>query len=108
MHWVVPLPGAPLSGYVQASITGDRTAHIAYELASRFWRQGIGSTAVAAMLAELQAMYGVSTFAATLKADNHRSLALLRSLGFSPEPPQGLSAVDLETDEIVMYRVDSC
>jgi RimJ/RimL family protein N-acetyltransferase len=37
---------------------------IAYELASRHWRQGIGSNAVAAVLAELRAHHGVDSFVA--------------------------------------------
>ena len=63
-------------------------ARVAYELGSRYWRQGIGRTAVAAMLAELRSEYGVQTFAAVLKAGNFRSLGLLRSLGFSPASAQ--------------------
>jgi len=85
LNWVVRLPSGALAGYVQATITHERVAHIAYELASRYWRQGIGSTAVRAMLAELAVAYGVRTFSATLKTKNYRSLALLRSLGFGPE-----------------------
>ncbi len=97
LNWVVRLPSGALAGYVQATITADRTAHIAYELASRFWRQGIGSAAVSGMLAELAATYGVSTFVATLKSRNHRSLALLRRLGFES---LGSAAVD----EVVMCK----
>ena len=97
LNWVVRLPTGALAGYVQATIAGDRTAHIAYELASRFWRQGIGSAAVSGMLAELAATYGVCTFVATLKARNHRSLALLRALGFEP-------VGSTDTDEVVMCK----
>lgn len=104
LNWVVRLPGGALSGYVQASITRDRTAHIAYEFASRFWRQGIGSAAVRTMLTELEATYGTRTFAATLKARNYRSFALLQSLDFDAKPPQGFPVIDHESDEIVMYR----
>jgi RimJ/RimL family protein N-acetyltransferase len=82
LNWVIRLPTGALAGYVQATIAPDGTAQIAYELASRFWRQGIGSAAVTGMLAELAASYGVSSFVATLKQRNYRSLALLSSLGF--------------------------
>jgi RimJ/RimL family protein N-acetyltransferase len=82
LNWVIRLPTGALAGYVQATIAQDGTAQIAYELASRFWRQGIGSAAVTGMLAELAASYGVSSFVATLKQRNYRSLALLSSLGF--------------------------
>jgi [ribosomal protein S5]-alanine N-acetyltransferase len=104
LNWVVRVPSGALAGYVQATITRDRTAHIAYELASRFWRQGIGSTAVSAMLTELATAYGIRRFAATVKARNDRSLAFLRSLGFSPQVPHDVPAVRHEPDEIVMYR----
>ena len=82
LNWVIRLPSGALAGYVQATIARDRTAHIAYELASKFWRRGIGSAAVSAMLKELAISYGVYTCVATLKERNYRSLALLRSLGF--------------------------
>lgn len=104
LNWVVRLPSGALAGYVQATIKRDRTAHIAYELASKFWRQGIGSASVTAMLEELEANYDVLAFAATLRARNYRSLSLLRSLGFGLEQPDGVSAVDHEFDEIVMYK----
>ena len=97
LNWVIRLPTGSLAGYVQATITRDRTAHIAYELASRFWRQGIGSAAVSCMLNELAVTYGVRTYVATLKERNYRSLALLRSLGFERAGPHG-------SDEIVMRR----
>jgi RimJ/RimL family protein N-acetyltransferase len=97
LNWVVRLPTGALAGYVQATIAADRTAHIAYELASRFWRQGIGRAAVSAMLEELGATYGVRTFMATLKERNYRSLALLQALGFELV---GSSVAD----EVVMRR----
>ena len=105
LNWVIRLPTGALAGYVQATVTDERTAHIAYELASKFWRQGIGSASVNAMLSELETNYGVRAFSATLKAKNDRSLALLKSLGFGSARPEGVSAVDHEPDEIVMYRV---
>jgi RimJ/RimL family protein N-acetyltransferase len=82
LNWVIRLPSGVLAGYVQATITQDLTAHVAYELGSKFWRQGIGSAAVSGMLKELVMTYGVHVFVATLKARNYRSLALLRTLGF--------------------------
>jgi len=103
LNWVIRLPSGALAGYVQATITRDRTAHIAYILGSRFWRQGIGSAAVRAMLSELAASYGVNTFAATLKARNYRSVAFLRNLGFGPRSPLRQHEVPVEPDEIVMY-----
>ena len=97
LNWVVRLPTGELAGYVQASIARDLTAEIAYEFASRFWRQGIGRVAVSGMLSELASSYGVSTFTATLKERNYRSLAFLSALGF-----EGVGSND--GNEIVMSK----
>jgi ribosomal-protein-alanine N-acetyltransferase len=97
LNWVIRLPTGALAGYVQATITRDGAALIAYELASRFWRQGIGSAAVRAMLRELTETYGVRTFVAELKERNHRSAALLNSMGFERVGPR-------RGDEIVMQK----
>jgi RimJ/RimL family protein N-acetyltransferase len=97
LNWVVRVPTGALAGYVQATIDSDGTAHIAYELASKFWRQGIGRAAVSAMLRELAVTYGVTVCVATLKARNYRSLALLQSLDFEPA---GAGAAD----ELVMRK----
>ena len=96
LNWVIRLPTGALGGYVQATVARDGTAYIAYVLASRHWRQGIGKAAVQWMMAELIAKYGVCRFMAALKAENFRSLALLRSLGFQ--------RIDCSGDEIVMSR----
>jgi len=104
LNWVIRLPSGELAGYVQATVTGEFVACVAYELASKFWRRGIGSIAVGAMITELGANYGVKTFVAILKARNVRSMAFLRHLGFSVEPPAGLTPVEHESDELVMYK----
>ena len=104
LNWVIRVQTGALAGYVQATIAPDGTAQIAYELGSRFWRQGIGGTAVRAMLAELAESYGVRTVSATVKARNYRSVAFLRSLDFDADPPHGGSAVRHEPDEVVMYK----
>jgi len=97
LNWVIRLPTGALAGYVQATIASDGAAHIAYELASKFWRRGIGSAAVSAMLEELAQAYGVQTFVATLKERNYRSLALLTKLGFEHAGRHG-------SDEIAMRK----
>jgi RimJ/RimL family protein N-acetyltransferase len=104
LNWVVRLPTGALAGYVQATIDHNGMAQIAYELASRFWRQGIASAAVTAMLVELEACYGVRVAVATVKATNYRSLALLKSLRFESQPPRASPVVDHRLDEIVMYK----
>ena len=97
LNWVIRLPSGALAGYVQATIKQDGKAHIAYELASKFWRQGIGSAAVRAMLEELEVSHRVSVCVATLKEQNYRSLALLHSLGFERS---GVA----DSDEVVMQK----
>ncbi len=104
LNWVVRLPGGELAGYTQATIEPGGVATVGYELASRYWRRGLGSCAVAAMLDELACAYRVHTFLAVLKARNFRSLALLRHLGFSAGLPDHLGRVEAEPDELVMYK----
>lgn len=104
LNWVVRLPTGELAGYVQATVMPSSRAFVAYEFASRHWRQGIGSRAVRAMLVELVEAYAVHTFVAVLKARNHRSLALLRSLGFSEEVPPAQSPADIDPDELALYK----
>ena len=105
LNWVIRLPSGVLAGYVQATVMQGDVAYVAYELASRFWRQGIGSAAVNAVLAELATNYAVRTFVAVLKARNFRSEALLVRLGFSPVPPPDVGPVTRESDEVVLYRL---
>ncbi len=104
LNWVIRLPSGRLAGYVQATVLRESTAFIAYELASRHWRQGIGSAAVTAVLQELVSTYHVHTCVAVFKARNFRSEALLRHLGFVSEPPAGLAPVPIEPDERVVYK----
>jgi RimJ/RimL family protein N-acetyltransferase len=84
LNWVIRPPGGNLAGYVQATVFQDCSAYVAYELNSQYWRQGISSTAVQAVLQELRDRCGVATFIAVLKARNYRSEALWRKLGFVP------------------------
>lgn len=105
LHWVIRLPGGKLAGYVQATVLPDRTAYVAYELNSRYWRQGIGSSAVRAVLQELREHYGVADFIAVLKAKNYRSEGLLRKLGFVPASEEKAARHRDEPDELVLVLV---
>lgn len=105
LNWVIRLPSGQLAGYTQATVLPSGVACVAYEIASRYWRQGIGSTAVAAMLAELRARYAVSLYVAVLKARNHRSLGLLRKLGFERASGVQVAAFGAQADELVMVKV---
>lgn len=104
LNWVIRLPRGRLAGYVQATVYPSGIAYVAYELNSRFWRQGIGSSAVRAMLEELRSEYDTQVFVAVLKAANYRSEALLRSLGFAPGNSQQQVEHRDGPDELVMLR----
>jgi RimJ/RimL family protein N-acetyltransferase len=82
LNWVVRTKAGLVAGYVQATVTPDGDAEIAYVLARPFQRQGIGFAAVTLMLDELAGAYGAIRAWATLDPDNAASLALLRKLGF--------------------------
>lgn len=88
LNWVLRLPDGHLAGHVQATLLQDGSAYIAYELGSRYWRRGMGSCAVGAMLAELKSQYAVSLAVAVLKAQNHRSRGLLQKLSFQRASPE--------------------
>lgn len=104
LNWVVRLPGGELAGYVQATVLASGIAYVAYELASRHWRRGIGTDAVSAMLDELRTRHGVHTFVAVLKAANYRSMGLLRRLEFTPAGECQAAEFRAAPDERVMIR----
>jgi RimJ/RimL family protein N-acetyltransferase len=104
LNWVVRLRGSSLIGFVQATLRQDRSAAIAYVFGSAHWGKGYASEAVKAMLAELVAYYGVTSFAAVLKRDNQHSVRLLDRLGFAAAAVDCASANDLPPDEVLMRR----
>jgi ribosomal-protein-alanine N-acetyltransferase len=104
LNWVIRLPGGRLAGYVQATVLPDKTAYVAYELNSQYWRQGIGSISVMAMMKELHEQYGTESFIAVLKARNFRSVALLKKLGFVQAGEALATQHQDEPDELVMVK----
>lgn len=104
LNWVIRLPSGELAGFVQATVLPTNTSYIAYELASRFWRRGIGSSAVSTVLEELACQYGVHRFVAVLKARNFRSHALLCRLGFAAGASEQNAVLAAEQDKIVMMK----
>jgi len=104
LNWAVRLPSGELAGYMQATVLPSRAALVAYELASRFWRKGIGSSAVSTTLEELRSNYSVRLFVAVYKAANNRSQGLLRRLGFHPASAQHVVEFGAEPDELVMVK----
>lgn len=104
LNWVLRLPNAELIGYVQATVYADARAAIAYELCSAYWGRGLARQAVAAMIDELGAQYGVRVLNAVLKRENARSLRLLECLGFGLAPAEARAALAVEPDELLMQR----
>jgi RimJ/RimL family protein N-acetyltransferase len=105
LNWVIRLESGDLAGYVQATVLRSGASYVAYELGSRYWRRGIATCAVLAMLEELRTGYHVHTFAAVLKAANFRSLGLLESLGFARASEEQVAQFGAEPDELVMVKV---
>lgn len=81
LNWIVRNAAGEIVGYVQATVTPDHSAEIAYVLGRAHWRKGYAGAACAAMIAELRETYGVTRLTATLDPANTASLALLRKLG---------------------------
>lgn len=104
LNWVLRMPDGRLAGYVQATVLRDGRSFIAYVLHSAYWRRGIGSSAVAAMLEELAAAHGVELAIAVLKARNHRSEALLRKLGFERASPDDEARYRDSDDEVAYVK----
>ncbi|MBI5720326.1 MAG: GNAT family N-acetyltransferase [Burkholderiales bacterium] len=104
LNWVVKLPGGGFAGYMQATVLAGGRAYVAYELASRFWRQGIGSASVQAVLQELAAHYSVRDAFAVLKAANYRSRALLHKLEFREVVPPARAPWPAEPDELTLGK----
>jgi ribosomal-protein-alanine N-acetyltransferase len=86
LNWMIRCESGELAGYVQATVRRDGSAAIAYVLGSAFWGRGLGRRATAAMIAELVAAHRVLRLEAVVLAANHRSIRLLRSLGFTAVP----------------------
>ncbi len=105
LNWVIRLSTGQACGYVQATVLESGAALVAYELASRYWRRGIATAAVTAMLDELRDRYGMTMAFAVLKARNHRSAGLLRKLGFASADAGEAARLGAEADEAVMVRV---
>ncbi len=103
LNWVVRLSTGELSGYVQATILPAAESLVAYEFASRYWRQGIATSALTAMFKELEDAYAVTRLVAVLKLANFRSLGLLKKLSFTEAPRSEWSRYEPEADEVVMF-----
>lgn len=104
LNWVIRLPGSELIGYVQATVRGDDSAGIAYELSSAHWGRGLARQAVAAMMRELAGRYHVTFFTAVAKRANFRSTRLLERLGFAAGDEALRARLQVEADEVLMCK----
>ena len=105
LNWVLRQRGRDdLIGYVQASVHGGGEALVAYELGSAHWGRGLGSEAVAAMIGELVATYGVHTVLAVFKRSNLRSRRLLERLAFAAPGAEDRARWQVDSDEDLLLR----
>ena len=104
LNWVIRLPGGELAGFLQATVLARGRAYVAYELASRFWRQGLASTSLQAVLRELATHYSVREAFAVLKSANYRSRGLLDKLGFTPLADTEPAPWAQEPDEFTLHK----
>jgi ribosomal-protein-alanine N-acetyltransferase len=104
LNWVVRLREGPLLGFVQATVTMQQRARIAYVFGSPYWGRGYAREATRAMLEELRSFYGITHCEAVFKRNNAPSRRLLVDLGFlSRSEAKEHEAEDLEDDEDAMY-----
>jgi RimJ/RimL family protein N-acetyltransferase len=94
LNWVVrdSTSGKAL-GFVQATVAESGSAFVAYVIAPASQGHGFGREATAAMIAELQASYGVRKLSASVDVRNAASLALLGALGFTQARREGGDAI---------------
>lgn len=104
LNWVIRLPTSELIGYVQATVSPDGRAAIAYVLASEHWGRGLAREAVTEMISELVRHYSVQSLHAVLKLENQRSLRLLERLGFTPASSERHFEQEVSPGERLMQR----
>ena len=103
-NWVIRIPDQRLIGFLQASVHGNGSAGIAYELLSTYWGRGLAQQAVVLMIGELNELYRVGHFHAILKSANRRSARLLERLGFALASKALRAVLEIDADEIIMQR----
>jgi [ribosomal protein S5]-alanine N-acetyltransferase len=104
LNWVIRPRGQPLVGYVQATISSNRSAHVAYVLASKYWGHGYAHGAMLAMLEHLASVYDVERCRATVEVENQRSIWLLERLDFRLATERELQGVQLSMTERMFVR----
>jgi RimJ/RimL family protein N-acetyltransferase len=104
LNWLLRLNGAGLIGYVQATVTPAADAWVAYVLASAHWGQGHASAASAAMIEHLRQAHGCRRCLASVELANHRSVAVLKRLGFHQAEGAELKGHELSPTELLFIR----
>jgi ribosomal-protein-alanine N-acetyltransferase len=104
LNWIARTQDDAPIGFVQATVLPDRSAWIAYLVASAYQGRGYATEAVHAMLDHLVADYGVECFVATVEAEHLRSIGLLRRLGFRQARGGELDGHELTASELLFVR----
>jgi len=102
LNWAVRVHSCELVGFVQATIHADKSAAVAFVLHSRFWGLGLGRRATLVMLRRLSDDYNVRVFHATAARSNHRSLRLLRGLGFTEIDPAAFPHENIDPGDVAL------
>ena len=107
LNWAVLIRAEhQYAGYVQATISTDQSAEIAYVLFRNHWGCGYGREAVMAMMRHLKQAYDVKSFRAHVDTRNGRSIALLESLGFQKTSCRiGASRIRTEIADELEYAI---
>ena len=88
LNWIVrPAAGPAPIGFVQATVTGEHEAWVAYVLSRPHWGRGHATRATRCVMEHLQSAYGVRRFLATVEAANARSIGVLERLDFRAASP---------------------
>ncbi|MGI8909111.1 MAG: GNAT family N-acetyltransferase [Rubrobacteraceae bacterium] len=83
LNWAICLkPAQRHAGRVEATVTSDNTAYLAYELSPEFWGTGYATEACRRVLSFLFADYSVTGVTAEVDTRNAASIRLLERLGF--------------------------
>ena len=109
LNWLVRQEAGQAIGYIQATVypagkPSAGMAYVAYVLSPSYWGQGYATEAMQPMLAYLEQHYAVSQFLAVAEAENERSLALLRRLGFTPAEAGSLPVDPITPSERLYVR----
>lgn len=104
LNWVVRPAGQAPIGYVQATITANRSAWLGYVISTRHWGRGHATQAVQAVIDHAVARYRVERFRATVELDNERSIRVLGRLGFRAAGAADLQGRSLTPSERLFVR----